>query len=837
MAKHADGTIVINTAIETDGFKKGSKDMEAAFRKAAVNLEGVSEKIQISVEKSIQAFSKQNAAYREQEARVDSLKDKIKEAQSQKVESTAFANLNKEIDQYQRKLDAAIEKEIRFMDTGGSTKSTAYERMEYDIEVLRSKLAEAKAEKDRLIASGEAYTDADISHLTNQLVDAQDKLAQMGGKLESSYASLRQKMGEYAVGAEESAKKTNIFKMALDRLNKGARNTGSGLGGALKKFVKYGLGMASVYMLFNKIRAAITESIKNIAKFDKKTNASISGIQSSFAKLKNNITAAITPLINALAPVIIKVVNWLNEAITKLGMFIAQITGQDSYIKAKDVWKDYAAGLYDTADAAKEAQRNLSGLDEINTWSSGSGAGSGSGTSVNPDDLFETVKIDKTLQESLSNAFENLDFKAFGKKMSETISSAMGDVTDWVNRIDWAGIGKSIGDFIVGIDWGDLLLKTGDLLLSVGEAVINVAKGIVESFAYDDKTKLGKINTMIPYVKAEWFRKDFKDRFGIQLPEEPLKLHLKSSDEISMYYEKYQQLLEMYKKNREIELRKYLDATGQTEMWSKIKAEVDATGKSLGDVAAKYIELSEESIEYLNSFSSLETTNKNRFRNIVLEIENAQGAAKKAMGELTNEGKGFAEDQIELNKRVAETVKKNNSDIENSCKTTLDRILQEATDGVHRSTKSLENAGEAIGEVIGNGIIGAVNKTNERIVKYTKELNEGFETIKTSDNYYKRMAAIKKMESFNVAYLAKGGVIPPNAPFAAVLGDQKHGTNIEAPLETIKQALREVLGGGNGGGNTYNITATANGKTLFQLLLDEGRSAQMQTGKNPFLLA
>lgn len=41
--------------------------------------------------------------------------------------------------------------------------------------------------------------------------------------------------------------------------------------------------------------------------------------------------------------------------------------------------------------------------------------------------------------------------------------------------------------------------------------------------------------------------------------------------------------------------------------------------------------------------------------------------------------------------------------------------------------------------------------------------------------------------------LAKGTVIPPRQEFAAILGDQKHGTNIEAPLETIKQANREVM--------------------------------------------
>ena len=41
--------------------------------------------------------------------------------------------------------------------------------------------------------------------------------------------------------------------------------------------------------------------------------------------------------------------------------------------------------------------------------------------------------------------------------------------------------------------------------------------------------------------------------------------------------------------------------------------------------------------------------------------------------------------------------------------------------------------------------------------------------------------------------LAQGAVIQPNNPFLAVLGDQTSGTNIEAPLDTIKQAVAEVM--------------------------------------------
>lgn len=44
-----------------------------------------------------------------------------------------------------------------------------------------------------------------------------------------------------------------------------------------------------------------------------------------------------------------------------------------------------------------------------------------------------------------------------------------------------------------------------------------------------------------------------------------------------------------------------------------------------------------------------------------------------------------------------------------------------------------------------------------------------------------------------IPYLAKGAVIPPNAPFMAVLGDQRHGTNIEAPLSTIQEAVALVM--------------------------------------------
>lgn len=109
---------------------------------------------------------------------------------------------------------------------------------------------------------------------------------------------------------------------------------------------------------------------------------------------------------------------------------------------------------------------------------------------------------------------------------------------------------------------------------------------------------------------------------------------------------------------------------------------------------------------------------------------------------------------------------------------------------------------------------------------------------------YPEMATLSSME---IPRLATGAVIPANKEFLAVLGDQKHGTNIEAPLDTIKQAQKESLlevlselgltgNKGNGKGNIYSVKAEANRKVLFELMIEEGKLQQMSSGRNPFLL-
>lgn len=72
----------------------------------------------------------------------------------------------------------------------------------------------------------------------------------------------------------------------------------------------------------------------------------------------------------------------------------------------------------------------------------------------------------------------------------------------------------------------------------------------------------------------------------------------------------------------------------------------------------------------------------------------------------------------------------------------------------------------------------------------------------------------------------------------AVLGDQRRGqTNIEAPLATIRQAVREELklqgnSGRNSGSETYVFQV--DGKTFFEVTRKEAQQYFKRTGMSPY---
>ena len=88
----------------------------------------------------------------------------------------------------------------------------------------------------------------------------------------------------------------------------------------------------------------------------------------------------------------------------------------------------------------------------------------------------------------------------------------------------------------------------------------------------------------------------------------------------------------------------------------------------------------------------------------------------------------------------------------------------------------------------------------------------------------------KLFEEVKIPRLATGTVIPPNKEFLAVLGDQKQGTNIEAPLETIKQAFREALAESGGSSRQMTVVLQVGRRELARTVVELSREEQQRVG-------
>jgi hypothetical protein len=89
----------------------------------------------------------------------------------------------------------------------------------------------------------------------------------------------------------------------------------------------------------------------------------------------------------------------------------------------------------------------------------------------------------------------------------------------------------------------------------------------------------------------------------------------------------------------------------------------------------------------------------------------------------------------------------------------------------------------------------------------------------------------------HIPRLAQGAVIPANREFLAVLGDQKRGTNIEAPADLIRQIVREEVKNSGGGGNHITIVLdSVNGKKIFDTVVKENNAVVRATGASPLVV-
>lgn len=115
--------------------------------------------------------------------------------------------------------------------------------------------------------------------------------------------------------------------------------------------------------------------------------------------------------------------------------------------------------------------------------------------------------------------------------------------------------------------------------------------------------------------------------------------------------------------------------------------------------------------------------------------------------------------------------------------------------GIFNGTVTFSDITEAIKNKFKEFINRLISGLNTILSKVVEPINTIIRKLKNFEIFGKKPFywSLWEISTPSIPYLAKGAVIPPNAPFMAVLGDQRHGTNIEAPLSTIQEAVALVM--------------------------------------------
>lgn len=372
-----DGTIVIDTQIDTKGVDAGSEKTEASLRRMAQKVNDIGATAKAALNKQIDAFARLNSQYDSQSEKIDALKRKIAGY------SDEYGEMQAKIDETVKKLNdlemmqGVIKDAVKDSAKRGTTfDTTQYKWVQEDIEKLTKEIEVAEREQDKLFATGNPFELGSKARAAKEdlekLSQEEGKLADMHNKLQTAYDGVNDKINEYSQKADEATASTSRLSRIGGMVGKaigsiatfgknaaksltGAKKSSSGFGLSLGTLVKYGFGIRSLYVLVNKLRSALVDGFKNLSQYSGETNGSISMLWSSLERLKNSLATAFAPILTVLG-----ITDFLSKIKKKFEEIRNLVTEKMDNIKSSAVSKvnEMKKGLSDGVERIKESFRS-----------------------------------------------------------------------------------------------------------------------------------------------------------------------------------------------------------------------------------------------------------------------------------------------------------------------------------------------------------------------------------------------------------------------------------------------------------------------------------------------
>lgn len=399
------------------------------------------------------------------------LRDKINKAEDAlNANAGRKTELEKQIAEVGAQADEAKKKVIELKDQLSQTRSRDEKAS------IRAQLADA-TEEQRILTR-------ESNSLNDEFVRVNDRIGQGTQNLED----MREEAGEL-VRQIERARPGEAIANSLESAKR-----------SLAKFLKYAIGIRSVYILFQRLKQSIKSAVQEYAEYDRELKYNLALMSATKKAIQITNGAALASIYSAILPVVQKIANWMLEAANAASRFIAILSGKSSYKRAVVSAEEVAASLEeaeddteDTADAAddvadgfKEAKKQVLGFDELNILDSDKDEK----TTKDPKEKIKDAE--KAALDGIDIIEESIDGldESFLDKLALTMKDVLFDWHDLnpeqIAEKFIAGLGALLGAAL-GIALG--MGPGGVLLMTLGGLMLGL---VADSLIFDHDGKLDK---------------------------------------------------------------------------------------------------------------------------------------------------------------------------------------------------------------------------------------------------------------------------------------------------------------------------------------------------------
>lgn len=878
----ADGSIVIDTEINTKGMKPGTEEVEASVRRMANGIDDLGKKSEIAVQKQAAAFAKLNSLYAAQERKVENLREALEAYAETKIPTHEYTEVQNQIEKTEQKLAALIERQKKFSDTGGRTNSSAYKKMQYDIEQLTNSLKYAKGELKDLEDSGGAFTfgkDTDkFSKMYDKYATETEKLKQMNESLGISYNRVKNEFEEYKkrlLGINDASKKTtNSTKKLGIQMNKSQKPTkkyGEALSGVVRRLVMFRLLRSTISLAFRSAR----EGMENLAQYSPETNKAISNVLSSLTQLKNSFATAFSPVAEYASPALVEFISLLSEAVTWTSQFFAALTGKDTYTKATKVEEDYGAALKESnkqIQAQEKANKKLTySFDELIQAGNKSDQDKTGYIGPTPDQMFTTEEVSNDIKaraDAVKKIFSGL-FAPLKESWLDNGPEVMQSLTNLFTSAKQ--LAKDVGASFMQVwnveGYGKTI--TDNLLITFANLVQTVANLIIQ---FDEAWKSGDTGTSILrhmgdiLVTLSGFFRDASESIKDWSANLDFSSLLESFDNVlasaNPVVRAIGNLLLWLLNNVLLPITKWGLEQGLPEVFELIAASLDLLYSVIetlaptaewfwntflqpfGEWSGKVIIAAlKKLVNALLKFSDWIYENQSLVESATVAVL-AFFAAWKFLAFLNGVSQIIAKsgELIVMFLKMIDAIDPVALSISGiiSLVAVLARNWDKMTP-TERMISGLLAAASAVGVLavalgaLSGGVGAAVVAASlaAGIAAATIAINAGkrqTQSIYSNAGGGRSAKYASAAATYNMPRLATGTVVPPRAgEFAAILGDNKRETEVVSPLSTIKQALKEALAE-SGGSRDITVIMEVDGRRFGQAVYKANNEEKQRVG-------